>query len=78
VDTAWLSDVPLATAQIADLMAWSDGGPVGSRLDALYIRNAAIRLALREGVREEEIAEALRIRPSDVGRIAAVKAAAAY
>lgn len=78
MDSTWLSDEPLRTAQAAEHMAWSRSSPLGSRRDALYIRNAAVRLALRAGVRQEEIAEALKILPLDVHRMAHLEAVPTY
>ena len=74
MDFAWLSGEPLEAAQAAELMAWSESKPLGSRRDALYIRDAAVRLALQAGIGQDEIAEALRIAPRDVGRMATLKA----
>jgi hypothetical protein len=73
VDNGWLADEPIMTARVADQLAWS-AGSAESRRDALYIRDAAVRLALGAGVSPEEIAEALGIRPQDVARIAQERA----
>ena len=73
VDNGWLADEPIMTARVADQLAWSEA-PAESRRDALYIRDAAVRLALDSGVAAQEIADALRIRPQDVARIAQQRA----
>jgi hypothetical protein len=67
--STWPGDDPVATAQVADCMAWSPE-TTSSRRNALLLRDEAVRKALATGIPAQQIAEALGVRPEDVDRMA--------